>query len=142
MRCLSHGSSAMAIREFSEEDIFNLARKIDSAEARQDYVQQACGEDEVLRNRVGALLQVHEGERGFLSFPGGVIAIADSTSMEGQGTLIGPYKLLEQIGEGGFGLVFMAEQQQPVRRKVAVKLVKPGMDTNRVLAGFDVERQA
>ncbi len=61
---------------------------------------------------------------------------------ERPGTIIGPYKLLEQIGEGGFGLVFMAEQQQPVRRKVALKILKPGMDTRQVIARFEAERQA
>jgi serine/threonine protein kinase len=61
---------------------------------------------------------------------------------EGPGTVIGPYKLLEQIGEGGFGVVFMAEQQQPVRRKVALKVLKPGMDTRQVVARFKAERQA
>ncbi len=61
---------------------------------------------------------------------------------ERPGTVIGPYKLLEQIGEGGFGLVFMAEQQQPVRRKVALKVLKPGMDTRQVIARFEAERQA
>ena len=58
------------------------------------------------------------------------------------GTVIGPYKLLEQIGEGGFGVVFMAEQTQPVRRKVALKIIKPGMDTRQVVARFEAERQA
>src|SRR5205823_7210567 len=58
------------------------------------------------------------------------------------GTVIGPYKLLEQIGEGGFGVVFMAEQIQPIRRKVALKVIKPGMDTRRVVARFEAERQA
>src|SRR5205807_5321753 len=61
---------------------------------------------------------------------------------ERPGTVIGPYKLLEQIGEGGFGVVFMAEQQQPIRRKVAVKVLKPGMDTRQVIARFEAERQA
>jgi serine/threonine protein kinase len=61
---------------------------------------------------------------------------------ERPGTVIGPYKLLEQIGEGGFGIVFMAEQQHPVRRKVALKVVKPGMDTRQVVARFEAERQA
>src|SRR5262249_38196207 len=60
----------------------------------------------------------------------------------GPGTVIGPYKLLEQIGEGGFGVVYMAEQQQPVRRKVALKLLKPGMDSKQVSARFEAERQA
>ena len=62
--------------------------------------------------------------------------------LNGPGTVIGPYKLLEQIGEGGFGVVFMAEQQQPVRRKVALKIIKPGMDTRQVIARFEAERQA
>ena len=66
---------------------------------------------------------------------------AESTQ-EKPGTVIGPYKLLEQIGEGGFGLVFMAEQRQPVRRKVAVKILKPGMDSRQVIARFEAERQA
>jgi serine/threonine protein kinase len=70
------------------------------------------------------------------------VVTIDSPPLEGPGTLIGPYKLLEQIGEGGFGLVFMAEQQQPIRRKVAVKVLKPGMDTRQVIARFDAERQA
>ena len=61
---------------------------------------------------------------------------------ERPGTVIGPYKLLEQIGEGGFGVVFMAEQTQPVRRKVALKVLKPGMDTRQVVARFEAERQA
>src|SRR5262249_54483753 len=61
---------------------------------------------------------------------------------EGPGTLVGPYKLMEQIGEGGFGLVFVAEQQRPVRRKVALKVIKPGMDSSQVIARFEAERQA
>src|SRR5262249_30048468 len=61
---------------------------------------------------------------------------------ERPGTVIGPYKLLEQIGEGGFGVVFMAEQQQPIRRKVALKVLKPGMDSKQVIARFEAERQA
>ena len=65
-----------------------------------------------------------------------------SRSANGPGTAIGPYKLLEQIGEGGFGVVYMAEQQQPVRRKVALKVIKPGMDTRQVIARFEAERQA
>src|SRR5207253_6497887 len=61
---------------------------------------------------------------------------------ERPGSVIGPYKLMEQIGEGGMGLVFVAEQQHPVRRKVAVKVIKPGMDTREVIARFEAERQA
>ena len=61
---------------------------------------------------------------------------------EGPGTVIGPYKLLQQIGEGGMGLVYMAEQTEPVRRRVALKIIKPGMDTRQVIARFEAERQA
>src|SRR5262249_41265982 len=61
---------------------------------------------------------------------------------EGPGTVIGPYKLLEQIGEGGMGVVYMAEQTKPVRRKVALKIIKPGMDTRQGIARFEAERQA
>jgi serine/threonine protein kinase len=70
------------------------------------------------------------------------LSVAESSVGEGPGTVIGPYKLLEQIGEGGFGVVFMAEQIQPVRRKVALKVLKPGMDTRQVVVRFEVERQA
>src|SRR5579884_3627869 len=66
----------------------------------------------------------------------------DAMIVERPGTVIGPYKLMEQIGEGGMGLVFVAEQQQPVRRKVALKVIKPGMDTRQVIARFEAERQA
>jgi serine/threonine protein kinase len=71
----------------------------------------------------------------------GETASCESVS-EGSGTKIGPYRLMEQVGEGGFGLVFVAEQQEPVRRKVALKIIKPGMDTREVIARFEAERQA
>ena len=71
-----------------------------------------------------------------------VDATLDVPIGERPGTVIGPYKLLEQIGEGGFGVVFMAEQTEPVRRKVALKIIKPGMDTRQVVARFEAERQA
>ena len=74
--------------------------------------------------------------------PSLVASVEDRPMSDGPGSMIGPYKLLEQIGEGGFGIVFMAEQQQPVRRKVALKVLKPGMDTRQVIARFEAERQA
>jgi len=132
----------MAVKELNEEAIFNLARKLDSRELRDDYLVQACGEDRALRARVDALLAVHEEEKSFLASPAAVIATSEERITESPGTMIGPYKLLEQIGEGGFGLVFMAEQLKPVRRKVAVKVLKPGMDTRHVIARFEAERQA
>src|SRR5262249_30740668 len=93
---------------------------------------------------VEALLEVHARAGSFLASP---VPAPDATVdeqpvREGPGSVIGPYKLLEQIGEGGFGVVYMAEQHQPVRRKVALKVLKPGMDTRQVIARFEAERQA
>ncbi len=95
-------------------------------------------------DRVTALLRVHDQEQSFLeSPPPGVDATIQLAPItEKPGTLIDRYKLLEQIGEGGFGVVFMAEQEKPVRRKVALKVIKPGMDTKEVIARFEAERQA
>src|SRR4029077_19948147 len=96
--------------------------------------------DAALRRRVEELLKAHDQPDSFLDAPAATLDVPPIT--EGPGTLIGPYKLLEQIGEGGFGIVFMAEQQQPVRRKVALKVLKPGMDSRQVIARFEQERQA
>jgi eukaryotic-like serine/threonine-protein kinase len=107
------------------------------------FLGQACAGDLLLRTEVEKLLRAqaaigtfHETQRSPL--PGSV----EKSITERPGTIIGPYKLLEQLGEGGFGIVFMAEQQQPIRRKVALKVLKPGMDTRQVIARFEVERQA
>jgi serine/threonine protein kinase len=94
---------------------------------------------------VERLLQVQPKVEGFLERPfsgPGQVPPVDGPPPEGPGTLIGPYKLLEQIGEGGMGLVFMAEQTYPVRRKVALKVLKPGMDTRQIVTRFEAERQA
>ena len=126
-----------------EASIFNVARRIADPEVRRLYLDQSCAGDQGLRARLEALLRVHDEERGFLEAPAeDVRAVRDSSVSEGPGAQIGPYKLLEQIGEGGFGVVFMAEQRQPVRRRVAVKIVKPGMDTRQVVARFESERQS
>jgi serine/threonine protein kinase len=88
-------------------------------------------------------LEAHQEAGSFLESPAaGLVATIDEPVTERPGTVIGPYKLLEQIGEGGFGLVFVAEQQQSIRRKVALKVIKPGMDTRAVIARFEAERQA
>ena len=90
-----------------------------------------------------ALLEVHEQEQSFLKSNGDPSPTERrSTIIEAPGQQIGRYKLLQKIGEGGFGVVFMAEQQSPVRRKVALKIIKPGMDTKAVVARFEAERQA
>src|SRR5207253_6768877 len=93
--------------------------------------------------RVEALLRAYDDAGSFMQGPAPAGAgTVDEPLTERPGTVIGPYKLLEQIGEGGFGVVFMAEQQHPVRRKVALKVIKPGMDTRQVVARFEAERQA
>jgi serine/threonine protein kinase/Tfp pilus assembly protein PilF len=111
---------------------------------RAEYLDQACQGMAELRARVEALLQAHQEASGFLQEPSGksVATIDGGSLVDRPGSVIGPYKLLEQIGEGGFGVVFMAEQTEPVRRKVALKVLKPGMDTRQVVARFEAERQA
>jgi serine/threonine protein kinase/tetratricopeptide (TPR) repeat protein len=107
------------------------------------FLEQACAGDGRLRAEVEKLLRAqaeigtfHEASRP------AHLATVDCLITEGPGTVVGPYRLLEQIGEGGFGIVFMAEQEQPIRRKVALKILKPGMDTKQVIARFESERQA
>ena len=126
------------------KSIFLQAVEIASASERQAYLQAECKEDEVLQREIEALLRHHECIGEFLESGGhGLpVTMAAPPVTEGPGTRIGPYKLHEQIGEGGFGVVFMAEQQEPIRRKVAVKIVKPGMDSRQVIARFEAERQA
>ncbi|HMF12364.1 MAG TPA: protein kinase, partial [Gemmataceae bacterium] len=109
----------------------------------ESYVADATDGDGDLEQQVKRFLQVHREAGSFLESPAvSLVATTDATLGEGPGTAIGPYKLLEQIGEGGFGVVFMAEQQEPIRRKVALKLLKPGMDTRQIVARFEAERQA
>jgi serine/threonine protein kinase/tetratricopeptide (TPR) repeat protein len=113
---------------------------------RAAYLARACGDDTSLRERVEALLQAHAQTTGLLE-PEGVTRPASTMILnepltEKAGDRIGRYKLLQQIGEGGCGVVYMAEQQEPVKRLVALKVIKPGMDTRQVLARFEAERQA
>ena len=106
-------------------------------------LDEACGDDAELRERVDQLLHAHQAMGSIHGgAAAGPAATTDFPPGEGPGKVIGSYKLLEQIGEGGFGVVFMAEQTQPVRRKVALKVLKPGMDTRQVVARFEAERQA
>ncbi len=127
-----------------EETIFKVALEIESPEARAEYLREACGDDHALLERMTALLRMRDEEPAFLESPPtvlatttGILPVADRP-----GKTIGRYKLLEEIGEGGFGVVYMAQQQEPVRRKVALKIIKPGMDTRQVVARFEAERQA
>jgi serine/threonine protein kinase len=125
------------------KEIFLAAVEKQNPADRDAYVRAACGEDEGLRRQVDALLVKHEQAGAFLEPAGpSQVATAEEPIREGPGAVIGAYKLLEQVGEGGFGVVFMAEQTRPVRRKVALKVLKPGMDTHQVVARFEAERQA
>ena len=126
------------------KSIFLAAIEEHTPEQWPGFLDQACAGDVRLRGEVEKLLRARS-EMGTFHEPPRPAALATARAPEiGErpGTIIGPYKLLEQIGEGGFGLVFMAEQQQPVRRKVALKILKPGMDTRQVIARFEAERQA
>jgi WD40 repeat protein/serine/threonine protein kinase len=126
-----------------EEILQGAVEKTTPAE-RAAYLDAACGQDQDLRARIVGLLQAHEGAGSFLEEPlfKPLPTVDEPAGPEHPGMVIGPYKLMEQIGEGGMGLVFVAEQQHPVRRKVALKVIKPGMDSRAVIARFEAERQA
>src|SRR5262249_51909398 len=132
----------------SERDIFIAALQQDDPARRQAYLDQACAQQPDLRQQVEHLLRLYEGAGSFLEKPAaetpaaGAFQHATETAVpcEASGTRIGPYKLLQRIGEGGMGTVFMAEQTEPVRRLVAVKLIKAGMDSRQFIARFEAER--
>jgi serine/threonine protein kinase/tetratricopeptide (TPR) repeat protein len=125
------------------ESILAAAVELQSDGERREFLAQACAGNAELRRQVEALIANHFRAGSFLESPaGGLIATEDEPLTERPGTAIGPYKLREQLGEGGMGLVFVAEQKEPVRRKVALKLIKPGMDSRQVIARFEAERQA
>ena len=130
------------------EAVFAAALALSPA-ARGQYLELACRDDSALRARVEALLRADDGLGSFLEPPTrphdpGRSASLEATGVasEGPGTQVGRYKLVHLIGEGGFGSVFMAEQEQPVKRRVALKVIKPGMDTRQVIVRFEAERQA
>jgi len=133
----------------AERAIFLQAIEEENLDARLAYLASACGDDERLRASVEALLAAHDKPAALLDHPIGADRSHPSLSfreldeaIDHNGLRIGPYKLMEQIGEGGFGLVFVAEQEQPVRRRVALKIVKPGLGSKEVIARFEAERQA
>src|SRR6266567_4635098 len=125
----------------SELTIFNAALGL-PPEERAAWLARACGDDAALRERTEALLSAHAAS-GSLEHPAVSPALGISPlPNERAGDRIGPYKLLQQIGEGGCGVVYIAEQDEPVRRRVALKAIKLGMDTKQVIARFEAERQA
>jgi serine/threonine protein kinase len=127
------------------KELFLAAAGLPSAAERAALLDRECGADAELRQRVQALLQAHDDSGGFLARPAGQSGLtADCAPQEPEavGTSVGPYTLLQQLGEGGMGTVWVAEQHQPVKRRVALKLIKPGMDSAQVLRRFAAERQA
>ena len=129
-----------------EEAIFNGAKVLPPVD-RAAYLLAACGQDARLRERIELLLRSHEQAGAFLEpaapppRPVGTIVIG-APPTEKPGDSIGHYKIREQLGEGGCGVVYVAEQTEPVRRRVALKVIKLGMDTRSVIARFEAERQA
>ena len=132
--------------------LFNQALQL-SASERDGYLSESCRGNRGLHQRIVALLESHEQAGAFLQEPadGSRAALSGQASGNGNdqtargetcGDDVGRYKLLQQIGEGGCGVVYMAEQAEPVRRRVALKVIKLGMDTRQVIARFDAERQA
>jgi WD40 repeat protein/serine/threonine protein kinase len=132
----------MAAENTPEKSIFLSAAEIGSPSERAAFLDKACAGNPALRAAVEALLQAHEKPQGLLDAPLVAPTVDQPSALERPGTVIGPYKLIEVIGEGGMGTVYMGQQIEPVRRLVAVKLVKAGMDTRQVLARFEAERQA
>jgi len=140
-----------------EKSLFNAAQDITDPARRRAFLEEACGDDLALRTRIERLLSAGEQADDFLAGCGPALEAAAvaldpseiSRSLdvaqsldEKPGSRIGPYKLLQKIGEGGCGVVYMAEQERPVRRRVALKVIKLGMDTKTVIARFEAERQA
>src|SRR5262245_42951026 len=155
----------------TERDIFIVALQLEDLDQRRAYLDEACAGQPELRQQVEHLLLLHEAAGSFLErhaaqaadtgpvpdaggqAPSGEApspapdtrpgaTVADDPGPERAGSYVGPYKLLQQIGEGGMGSVWMAEQSHPVQRKVALKLIKPGHDDKQVIARFEAERQA
>ena len=124
--------------------VFAAALQLPRGE-RSAYLERACGADEDLRQRIERLLKAHDHAGDFLEQPPPEAVVESKPgafASENVGDRIGRYKLLQQIGEGGCGVVYMAGQEEPIRRRVALKIIKPGMDTKSVMARFEAERQA
>ena len=135
------------MNELAEQRKLNFRSGIEiAAEQRADYLQKTCGDDAALRARIEGLLKAYQDAGGFMEESAAarktIVLSLTPASDEKPGDKIGRYKLLQQIGEGGCGVVYMAEQEEPVRRRVALKVIKLGMDTKSVIARFEAERQA
>jgi len=147
----------MSTRVPREKAVFCQALEITDPQQRRQFLDQACGADKALREQVDKLLGLTQSAGDFFTEcrpaleaaaadadPAQILLAAESALEAGphESDRIGPYKLLQRIGEGGCGVVYMAEQEQPIRRRVALKIIKLGMDTKSVIARFEAERQA
>src|SRR5262247_2571157 len=133
------------MKPLTKREIFFEALEMPTPESRAAYLQAACGGDVVLRCKVDDLLKEHFSDDSLLAgsaLERELASEAKSSASEAPAQMIGRYKLLEKIGEGGFGEVWMAEQREPVKRRVALKIIKLGMDSRQVVARFEAERQA
>src|SRR5215831_5126010 len=149
-KCLGQTGSSFANSRFRNMNdkasnvlaVFAAALELPAGE-RAAFLVRECGDDQTLKARVEALLRADSEAGNFLEQPPPDAGLLSANTIgEKPGDHIGRYTLLQQIGEGGCGVVFMAEQEEPVRRRVALKIIKPGMDTKSVIARFEVERQA
>src|SRR5262245_50370690 len=136
-------SASQPIRRSAKEIFFEVVEKT-TPEERAACLDVACGGDFVLRRGVEDLLARHFEQDSFMREPAAAMARTEESPPVSEccGTVIGRFKLLEKLGEGGFGAVYVAEQKEPVRRRVALKIIKLGMDTQQVVARFEAERQA
>ena len=127
----------------NEDAIFARAIAL-PPDQREEFLRRVCGDEEALQTRIEALLKAHEAlSEVQQSVDVELVSTSDPASAGGQSRRsVGPYKLLQPIGEGGMGIVYLAEQTEPVKRRVAVKIIKPGMDSREVLARFEAECQA
>jgi eukaryotic-like serine/threonine-protein kinase len=137
------GPTLSMVNPTHERHLFEQALDLVSTADRHAFVHQATAHDPALRDRLLQLLEAHVQAGRFLNGPGPLPTQPPSNDgQERPGDILGRYKLLERLGEGGFGIVYMAEQREPVRRRVALKIIKPGMDSRHVLGRFETERQA
>jgi serine/threonine protein kinase len=123
-------------------ELFLQALELGSADARRKFLEEASAGDPALRAEIEAMLEASARAGDFLETPARSVTAAEPPTSEAPGAVIGPYKLIQQIGEGGMGTVWMAQQTEPVKRVVALKLIKAGMDSKQVIARFEAERQA
>src|SRR5262245_60385505 len=123
----------------NEREIFTAARQLRDAAERGAVLDEACAGDQELRRRIVALLEEQAQLGSFLEHDNPPARTLDQVVTAASGTVIGPYKLVEPIGEGGMGAVWMAQQTEPVKRLVALKLIKAGMDSKQVIARFEAE---